>query len=101
MNRKNFLKEIRGKQKLKHLEAQFYRSNSGILVCQWQDKKARKPVIAVSTMYTKGMSEISGHHGKVTPKPDLIHYYNLNMNGCDRLDQLVSYYNNLKRKTVK
>lgn len=39
--------------------------------------------------------------GKVVAKPGLINEYNQNMNGCDRLDQNVSYYNNLDRNTMK
>ena len=31
----------------------------------------------------------------------VIHEYNCSMNGCDHLDQMISYYNNFDRKTHK
>ena len=53
-NRKNFPDEIKT-AKIAHLECKFYRSekNMGPMVCLWKDKKARKPVIIVSTHETK------------------------------------------------
>ena len=44
---------------------------------------------------------MTSKHGKVTKKLTVIHECNQSMNGCDRLHQLVSYYNSLSRKTVK
>lgn len=100
-NRKGFPKEMETFKKLKHKESKFYRSEKGILLCAWKDKKARKPVVIVSTYAVKSESEVTNKSGKVTTKPDIIHDYNFSMNGCDRSDQMLSYYNNFNRRTVK
>ena len=67
----------------------------------WQDKKAKKPVIVVSTHSIKGESEITNKRGIVTTKPNIIHEYNNSMDGCDRMDRMISYYNVFNRKTMK
>ena len=90
-NRKNFPDEIKS-MKLKHMDTKCYRSSDGILLCAWKDKKACKPVIAVSTYAVKGNSDVSNKRGKVTVKPTIIEDYNQSMNGCDNV---------LNRKTVK
>ena len=99
----NFPPEIKAKEgkRLQHCRCKFYHSSSGILLGHWQDKKAKKPVIAVSTKYTEGKENVTGPHGKVTIKPSIIHQYNHFVNGCDHMDPLVSYYNSLDRKTIK
>ena len=66
-----------------------------------RDKKASKPVIAVSTYTKKEEVEVSNKCGKVTTKPRMIYEYNNSMNGCDRRDQMISYYNIFNKKTVK
>ena len=86
---------------MNHLDSKFFRNDSGIFLCQWQDKKAEKPIAGVSIHFVKELTDVTSRHGKVVNKPTVIHFYNESMNGCDRLDQLVSYYNNLHRKTVK
>ena len=48
----------------------------------------------------KEVSEITNRRGIVTTKPNIIHEYNNSMNGCDRMDQMISYYI-LNRKTIK
>ena len=88
-NRKNFPSEIKNSN-LKHLETKYYRSNTGILLCMWRDKKASKPVIAVSTYAKKKEVEVTNKRGQVTTKPKMINGYNSSMNGCDRGDQMVS-----------
>ena len=100
-NRKNFPQEIKTTKRLNHLDSKFFCSDSGILLCQWQDKKAKTPVVVVSTNFVKELTDVTSKHGKVVNQPTIIHFYNESMNGCDRLDQLVSYNNNLHRKTVK
>ena len=74
------------------MKSKFYRSREGILLCMWKDKKAKKPVIFVSTHSVKGESEITNKRRIVTTKPNIIHEYNNSMNGCDRMDQMISYY---------
>ena len=66
-----------------------------------RDKKASKPVIAVSTYTKKEEVEVSNKCGKVTTKPRMIYEYSNSMNGCDRRDQMISYYNIFNKKTVK
>ena len=100
LNRKNFPPEIKN-SKIKHLESKYYRSDAGILLCEWKDKKAKKPVVIVSTHATKGESEITTKRGIVLSKPCIIQSYNNAMNGCDRMDQMLSYYNIFNRKTIK
>ena len=57
-NCKNFPNEIKS-IKMWHIELKFYRSSDGILCCVWKDKKARKPVITVSTYGVKGNVDLS------------------------------------------
>ena len=70
-NRKNLLPEIKN-SKLKHLKTKYYRSNTGILLYMWRDKKASKPVIAVSTYTKKKEVEVTNKRGQVTTKPKMI-----------------------------
>ena len=98
--RKNFPNEIKS-IKMQYMESKFYRGSDGILCCVWKDKKACKPVIAVSTYGVKGNVDVSNKRGVITVKPTIIHDYNLSMNGCDHMDQMLSYYNIFNRKTVK
>lgn len=67
----------------------------------WRDKRASKPNIAVSTYAKKEEVEGTNKRRKVTRNPRMIHEYNNSMNGCDRGDQMISYYNTFNRKTVK
>lgn len=99
-NRKNFPAEVKN-SKLQHLEAKWFRSESGIICNMWKDKKASKPVIAVSTYSEKDTTDVTSKRGVVTNKPTMINDYNKFMNGCDRGDQMVSYYNDFNRKTIK
>ena len=57
-NRKYFPEAIKN-PKIKRMESIFYRSREGILACMWKDKKARKPVIAVSTYSIKGEAQVA------------------------------------------
>ena len=40
---------------MKYLQTNHYRSESGIILVQWQDKKAKKPVVAVYTKFAKNV----------------------------------------------
>ena len=77
-------------------------NTAGRLVVQWQDKKAKK---AVAVVTTKGNAEQivfkEGRGGERLKKPVIIDSYNRSMNGCDRMDQKVSYYGPHARKTKK
>ena len=63
----------------------------------WKDKKASKPGVAVSTKDVAGSVDVITRRGTTVLKRSIIHNYNLSTNGCDHLDQNVSYYNNLNR----
>ena len=69
------------------MESKYYRSEEGILLCQWKDKKAKKPVVIISTHETKGEVDVTNKRGIVTQKPCIIKQYNNAMNGCDRILQ--------------
>ena len=86
---------------MKYLQTNYYCSESGILLVQWQDKKVKNPVVAVYTKFAKNVVAVFSRRKGVREIPEIIHRYNLSMNGCDHLDQSVSYYSNLDRKTVK
>ena len=88
--------------KLNHHESRLYRDNkSGILCVAWRDKKAEKPCILVSTKAIVQDMTITWKRGNEVTLPSLIHDYNQSMNGCDRVDQSVSYYGQFTRKTIK
>lgn len=89
-NRKHFPAEIKQGNKMKHMETQHFRSDNGLMVVMWKDKKAKKPVILTSTKFCKNDIDVTNKNGEVTCKPEAIHYYNMSMNGCDRSDQLIS-----------
>ena len=67
----------------------------------WKDKKASTPVVAVSTKDVAGSVDVITKKGTTVLKPCIIQNYNLSMNGCARVDQNVSYYNNFNRQTLK
>jgi hypothetical protein len=86
---------------LPHRGQKSFRNKDGdILVTGWRDKKAKKPVVVVSTKSVKGDIAVQHEEGEVMI-PTVVNDYNLNMNGCDRLDQMVNYYGHYSRKTRK
>ena len=101
-NRRGFPPQIRT-ESIANLERKwFFTSHEGvdILCVMWRDKKARKPVVACSTSSsTKIVTQVTRR--KTTEKPEIIHRYNQNMNGCDRADQQTGYYGVFNRKTIK
>ena len=102
-NRVNFLPQLKT-LKLCHTKMKYYRSEDGVVCVTWKDKKSakkseKKSVIAVSTKYQPENVVVVSRHNKRTVKPVLIHRYNQSMNGCDRVDQMLSYYSSFDRKT--
>lgn len=99
-SRKNFPKSLKTIS-LAHRQSKCFRQkDDGILATAWRDKKSRKPVIVVSTKSKAGNVEVQRKREKVT-MPETIRDYNVNMNGCDRIDQMLSYYGHFTRKTIK
>ncbi|CAG5136607.1 unnamed protein product [Candidula unifasciata] len=75
-------------------------NEQNILCVSWRDKNSKKPCILLTTNGSSTFEEGQKGSQKVQ-KPSPIHSYNMSMNGCDRLDQMVSYYSNHNRKTKK
>ncbi|CAG5117673.1 unnamed protein product [Candidula unifasciata] len=71
-----------------------------ILCVSWRDKKSKKPCILLTTNGSSTFEERQEGSRKIQ-KPSPIHSYNISLNGCDLLDQMVSYYSNYNRKTKK
>lgn len=106
LNRKGFPLELKT-LKLSHREARWYRSDDDKILCvMWKDKKGKakkekKPVVVVSTQASVKTKRITRKQGDPFDIPEVIQDYNMSMNGCDRMDQAVSYYGQFSRKTVK
>ena len=102
-NRKGLPKEVK-KMKMKHLERKFFRDEQGAgphIVVAWRDKKASKPVVALSTFHNNETVQKQRRFGHTVTMPKLIADYYDNMNGCDRADQAIGYYCNFDRKSYK
>ncbi|XP_005096908.1 uncharacterized protein LOC101848813 [Aplysia californica] len=68
----------------------------------WKDKKAKTPVVVVSTHATAHhMEEHQTSRGRLAHKPSVVHSDNDNMNGCDSVDQNAGYNSVFERKTYK
>ena len=77
-----------------------------VLCVTWKDKKnkakkEKKPVTVVSTKTTVWNAMVTREEDDVFPVPTVIYDYNKSMNGCDSMDQSISYYGQFLRKTTK
>ena len=72
------------------------RSRDGVIVTKWKDKR---DVLMISNMHTHEMIEVSNRRGEKKMKPTIIRDYNAGMSGIDRADQMVSYYDCLRKTT--
>lgn len=98
VNRKDFPQELK-KMKLKHRESKWFMSEKNEILCvAWRDKKAKKPCVLVSTKSEASMVDVDKAD---TKKPQMVLQYNKAMNGCDRVDQNVSYYGVHERRSKK
>ncbi|RUS72539.1 hypothetical protein EGW08_019706 [Elysia chlorotica] len=98
-NRKGFppLFKVMTNKTMQHQESRYWLTGKKhILACAWQDKKASKPVLIVSTNAAARNVTVRRRE-----KPSVIADYNVRMNGCDKADQMVGYYNIHDRKTMK
>lgn len=96
INRTGFPQDLKS-LKLAHLQSQYWTSKDDNILCSaWKDKKAKKPVILVSTSSTADNVTRKGKE-----KPAIVDTYNMNMNGCDKADQMVGYYGLHTRRTRK
>jgi DNA excision repair protein ERCC-6 len=72
-----------------------YVSDSGILVCAWKDNSTVTIVsnnVGVEPVITAKRWFVSHKRSIRLPQPQLIHLYNQNMGGVDRMNQNVSQY---------
>ena len=102
--RVGFPTEIRDQTlRLEHRKSKtFLSKDKDLLCCAWRDKKAKNPCVLVSTKLRCEQVEVErGRQREKVKMPVLVRSYNMSMNGCDRLDQAVSYYGQYGRKTVK
>ena len=74
--------------------------NNNVLCVSWQDKKKKNPVAMLTTHGSHAFVDVVEGR-RALQKPSPIHAYNKSMNGCDRLDQMVSYYGLHNRKAYK
>ncbi|XP_057310036.1 piggyBac transposable element-derived protein 4-like [Hydractinia symbiolongicarpus] len=93
-NRKSNPKEVT-KAKLKKGES-ISRSREVVTVAKWKDKR---DVLVISNMHALEMLEVSNRRGEKKLKPNIIRDYNQNMSGIDQADQMVSYYDCLRKTT--
>ena len=94
-NRVGFPVQVKEGLNLEHNESKYFATaDNQIIYCAWQDKKAKKPVLIVSSKTSVG-DTLSTRKNR--PKPVVIDNYNQFMSGCDRADQLVGYYGHQQR----
>ena len=93
-DRKSNPKELT-KSKLKKREG-VSRSREGIVVSKWKNKR---DVLMISNMHELKMVEVANKRGKKKMKPNIVRDYNNGMSGVDRSDQMVSYYDCLRKTT--
>ncbi|XP_065662596.1 piggyBac transposable element-derived protein 4-like [Hydra vulgaris] len=94
-DRKSNLKECT-KAKLKQGDV-ISRSREGVVVAKWKDKR---DVLMISNLHSLHMIEVTNRRGEKKMKPNIIKDYNQCMSGVDRAEQMVSYYDCL-RKTCR
>ena len=94
-DRKSNPKEVT-KIKLKKGEV-INRNREGIIVSNWKDNRE---VLMISNMHELKMVEVANKRGqKKKMKRNMAHDYNNGMSGVDRSDQMVSYYDCLRKTT--
>lgn len=82
--------------KLKLRERQDFRSaTDDLLLTVWRDKKAKKPVVIVST-HAVNTDTIVVRRRQTVTVPTILHDYNRSMSRCDNLEQMTSYYGHFK-----
>ncbi|XP_067948848.1 piggyBac transposable element-derived protein 4-like [Watersipora subatra] len=92
VSRIGFPLEIKKTLKLQHREHRNYlREDKSILCVAWRDKKAKKCCTLVTTAHHAGQTEVQQHRETVI-MPSVIANYNSFMGGCDKMDQILSYY---------
>ena len=75
----------------------FWLRNEDVVVTKWKD---RRDVLTITNKHSVEMVPVKNRRGEVKMKPNVIRDYNNGMSGIDRSDQMLSYYQGL-RKTVR
>ena len=73
------------------------RSRDGVTVAKWKDKR---DVLTISNMHSVEMVPTTNKRGEKKQKPNTVRDYNAGMPDVDKADQMISYYDSL-RKTVR
>ncbi|XP_065662582.1 piggyBac transposable element-derived protein 4-like [Hydra vulgaris] len=94
-DRKSNLKECT-KAKLKQGDV-ISRSRESVVVAKW---KGKRDVLMISNLHSLQMIEVKNRRGEKKMKPNIIKDYNQCMSGVDKTEQMVSYYDCL-RKTIR
>lgn len=85
------------KAKLKKGEM-LQRSKDGFSVTKW---KNNRDVVMISNKYSVEIVDVTNRRGESKPKPNVIRDYNDGMSGIDKADQMISYYDSLKKTTCR
>ena len=72
------------------------RTREGIVVSKWKDKR---DVLMINNMHELKMVEVANKRGENKMKPNMVRDYNNGMSDVDRSDQMVSYYDCLRKTT--
>ncbi|XP_065658423.1 piggyBac transposable element-derived protein 4-like [Hydra vulgaris] len=83
------------KAKLKQRDV-ISRNRESVVVAKWKDKR---DVLMINILHSLQMIEVTNRRGEKKMKPNIIKDYNQFMLGVDRGEQMVSYYDCL-RKTI-
>lgn len=83
------------KAKLKKGEM-LQRSKDGFSVTKW---KNNRDVVMISNKYSVEIVDVTNRRGESKSKPNVIRDYNDEMSGIDKADQMISYYDCLKKTT--
>ena len=64
INRKDFPVEVKTSGKMKFQEVKSFRSKNGYPYIMWKDKKAKKPVIGVSSKFSNSTTNVTSNMTK-------------------------------------
>ena len=72
------------------------RSKDGVSVTKWKDKC---DLLLISNRHSVEMIDVTKRRGDSKSKPNVIRDYNDGMLGSDKADQMISYYDCLRKTT--
>ncbi|CAK1591112.1 unnamed protein product [Parnassius mnemosyne] len=71
-----------------------WRRKGEVAVCKWKDKR---DVLTISNMHNPEMITIRNRRNQLKLKPNIVVDYNNGMGGVDHSDQMISYYESMKK----